>query len=106
MPQTEAEHLENQSLDYDENEKPQSDAEVSQLLLLGWNPLRIPCTVNDDKIGTNIDDGNATEPEFADDAVAAGSVSKGEVIPCDKWKTKFVKMRQETNQQINPMIPS
>lgn len=29
MPQTEAEHLENQSLDYDENEKPQSDAEVS-----------------------------------------------------------------------------
>ena len=30
MPQTEAEHLENQSLDYDENEKPQSDAEVSE----------------------------------------------------------------------------
>lgn len=29
MPQTEAEHLENQSLDYDDNEKPQSDAEVS-----------------------------------------------------------------------------
>lgn len=30
MPQTEAEHLENQSLDYDE--KPQSDAEVSRNL--------------------------------------------------------------------------
>lgn len=31
MPQTEAEHLENQSLDYDDQEKPQSDAEVSNL---------------------------------------------------------------------------
>lgn len=33
MPQTEAEHLENRSLDYDENEKPQSDAEVSQMFV-------------------------------------------------------------------------
>lgn len=41
MPQTEAEHLENQSLDYDENEKPQSDAEVSDALLVVWPPPRL-----------------------------------------------------------------
>lgn len=32
MPQTEEEHLENQSLDYDDHEKGQTDAEVSEVI--------------------------------------------------------------------------